>query len=529
MKLRNAFIFVLCLNSLVGVAQEASPQVEQLKKQLQQLQEQFTRQQEEQRKLIENLRQQLEALEKKQSTSTAEQEKIRRLVDTQPPPAAKTPDETAAAAKAWKPSDPIRVGRGANFLDISAIGGLVIGGTTAPDIGALQPGGHDPVQRGFSHQGLELALSGVVDPYFRANANIVYQLDANGGSNLELEEAFAETTSLPANLQLRSGQYLTEFGRQNQTHPHTWGFVDSPLVNARLLGPDGLRNLGARISWLVPLPFYSELLLGVQNSQGETAFSFRNDHEGGVYAGRIHNFARTAANFGDMLITPRYSMSFDLSDTMTLLAGTSAAFGPNGSGTDTDSQIYGADLFWKWKPVNHHGGFPFVSFQTEAMLRKYQAGAFNWDQAGNAGDSDANGFVDSGILVDPVTGLPAVLPREKLTDYGFYSQLLYGFKKGWIAGLRWDYVSGQRGLYERMGLEMGDNANLGGAGLLQRIGVESERDTRWRISPNLTWFPTEFSKIRLQYNYDNRPRIGTDHSIWLQFEFVLGAHGAHKF
>jgi hypothetical protein len=59
--------------------------------------------------------------------------------------------------------------------------------------------------------------------------------------------------------------------------------------------------------------------------------------------------------------------------------------------------------------------------------------------------------------------------------------------------------------------------------------TDLSRADRWRISPNLTWFPSEFSKIRLQYNYDHRRQIGQDHSVWLQFEFLLGAHGAHKF
>ena len=45
----------------------------------------------------------------------------------------------------------------------------------------------------------------------------------------------------------------------------------------------------------------------------------------------------------------------------------------------------------------------------------------------------------------------------------------------------------------------------------------------------MTWFPTEFSKFRLQYNYDHRVGIGYDHSLWMQFEFLLGAHAAHKF
>ncbi len=50
----------------------------------------------------------------------------------------------------------------------------------------------------------------------------------------------------------------------------------------------------------------------------------------------------------------------------------------------------------------------------------------------------------------------------------------------------------------------------------------------------LTWYPTEFSKIRLQYNHDFLqaddffPQSEAD-SVFLQFEFILGAHGAHKF
>jgi hypothetical protein len=55
------------------------------------------------------------------------------------------------------------------------------------------------------------------------------------------------------------------------------------------------------------------------------------------------------------------------------------------------------------------------------------------------------------------------------------------------------------------------------------------RGERERVSPNLTWFPSEFSKIRLQYNLDHRPQFDCEHSVWLQLEFLLGAHGAHKF
>jgi hypothetical protein len=50
----------------------------------------------------------------------------------------------------------------------------------------------------------------------------------------------------------------------------------------------------------------------------------------------------------------------------------------------------------------------------------------------------------------------------------------------------------------------------------------------------VTWYPTEFSKFRLQYNHDfleanHFMHSGNADSVFLQFEFSLGAHGAHKF
>jgi hypothetical protein len=286
---------------------------------------------------------------------------------------------------------------------------------------------------------------------------------------------------------LRAGQYFTEFGRLNPTHPHAWTFVDQPIINGRLLGPDGLRNPGARLSWLTPTPFDSELFFGVQNSQGETAHRFRSDHEEELIFGRAHD-PGSVSSLGDMLFSTRYAASIELSDTQTLLAGASGAFGPNGSGADTDTQVFGVDLFWKWRPVNHQGGFPFVTWQTEAMARRYEAGAF-------AEDADGDGINETD------------LPEETLWDYGFYSQIAYGFKRGWVVALRGEYAGSEGG----------------------QTSPDPDRDPRWRVSPNLTWFPSEFSKIRLQYNYDDREDIGTDHSLWLQFEFLLGAHSAHKF
>jgi hypothetical protein len=451
-------------------AQETN-EVEQLKRQMQRMQDNAEHLRREQQAQMEALSQKLEALA---------------------PAAGKSNAPAPVPAKTWSPTDPIRVGKGSAYADLSLVGTFAVGGSTANDIaGGTQLGGHDPTQRGFTVQGVELNLQGAVDPYFRGNANIALVMDAGGETGVELEEAWLETVALPGNLQVRAGQYLTEFGRVNTQHPHAWGFVDAPIVTARLFGEDGLRNPGAQVSWLAPTPFYSELFVGVQNSQGGTAYSFRNDNGGEPLYGRL-NGDRSVKHFSDMLYSARYAVSFEPAENQTLLGGVSAVFGPNSSGGDTDTTIFGADVYWKWKSPRAHGGFPFVSWQTEALLRRYQAGAST--TADLTGDDT-----------------PDSVPRETLVDGGAYSQVLWGFKPGWVTGLRGDYVTGKRAEYEKL------------------YGPDPSRATRWRISPNLTWYPSEFAKIRLQYNYDDRDGIGQDHSVWLQFEFLLGAHAAHKF
>jgi hypothetical protein len=56
------------------------------------------------------------------------------------------------------------------------------------------------------------------------------------------------------------------------------------------------------------------------------------------------------------------------------------------------------------------------------------------------------------------------------------------------------------------------------------------RERRVRVSPDLTFYPSEFSKWRLQYNWDHlQTQEDNVHSVFLQWEFLIGTHGAHTF
>ena len=79
-----------------------------------------------------------------------------------------------------------------------------------------------------------------------------------------------------------------------------------------------------------------------------------------------------------------------------------------------------------------------------------------------------------GVAVgDAVLDAGEWVPGETLNDYGFYTQLLYGFKPRWVAGLRFDYVKGERGDYERLNLALDGES----------LGRDLERAERWRLSP----------------------------------------------
>jgi hypothetical protein len=367
------------------------------------------------------------------------------------------------------------------FMNIGFSGLFDAGWSTKRSVRSLQLGDHDPKIRGFSMPGSEISLEGTVDPYFKGFVNINYGLDQSGETGVELEEAYVLTTSLPKNLQVKAGQFLTDFGRQNTQHPHAWSFVDVPLAVARMFGADGLRGSGARVSWLLPTSFYTEAMVTVMNSAGETAYSFRSEESLDIHGGVPVVLEPGSA--AELLYVPRLTTSLDLGESQTIVAGVSGAFGPNSGGADSRTAIFGADVYWKWKSLTAAQGFPFVSLQAEALMRSYDT-----DTRVNAAD------------------LTTLLPEETIKDHGGYAQLLWGMKPRVVLGLRGEAVTGD---------PLAVNEDL--------------RIDRLRISPSYTWYPSEFSKIRLQYNYDDRKTLGRDHSLWLQFEFIMGAHAAHKF
>ena len=297
-----------------------------------------------------------------------------------------------------------------------------------------------------------------------------FEFDANivfSQFGVEIEEAYATTLGLPIGLQLRIGQFLTRFGRVNATHPHTWDFVDQALPVGRVFGGEGNRGLGLEASILMPFPWYFELIASETMAGGAaTARSFFGGNDLGV---------KTPI---DLQTTVAIEQFFPLGADHSLAWGLSWASGPNPTGRRNRTEVYGSDLYYTWRPVRR-GGVAEVSLTAEVFWRRQQT------------------------------------PGDVLQDVSLYGQLFWRFARRWAVAGRYEFGS--------------PTTNMTG----ERVADPQDPDwtlARHRAALAATFWPTEFSRVRLQGSSDfARWREQPDWAVVLAFEFSVGAHGAHAF
>jgi hypothetical protein len=320
---------------------------------------------------------------------------------------------------------------------------------------ALQVGAHDPNDTGFHLQQLELSLGESVDHIFELRANLVFS-----PFGVEVEEAYGRSLALPGGLQVKAGQFLTRMGRLNPTHPHAWSFVDQPLVNGTFLGSEGSRGAGLEVSWLTPLPWFVDLVASATDAAGECcARSFLGGDDLDVRSPK------------DLVYTLGLRQFFDLSSDVGLAWGLTTQQGPNATGNGNRTEIYGTDLYLRWRPADATSRMA-LSWTLEAMMRRRQ------------------------------------VPGDVRVDTGGYTQLVWNLNPAWEMGARYGYVSGA------------PEDDL----------IPEATGDRHRVSGQVTFRPSHFSRLRLQGSRDQP--LYRDEPIWvgmLAAEFLVGAHGAHTY
>lgn len=264
--------------------------------------------------------------------------------------------------------------------------------------------------------------------------------DEEGG--FSLEEGYIVWLQLPGDTSLTVGRKRQQFGTLNRWHLHALPQTDYPWVIQESFGTHGLAGTGLSLDWLMPKLWAdtNELTVEVMNGDNDIAFAGSDWKKPTVLA-----FFK---NYWDL--SPNTYFELDLT----------GMHGVTDHDGDLDHDFLALDLVYDWYPL---GRELYRGFQARAMVLK------SW------------------------------MDLEGGDRHGAWGGYIYGqfkFARGWIAGLRGDWVQDQR-----------------------EIGAEF-----WGLSPYLTFWQSEFVRLRGQVSYRDHNWYGADTRLELQITFAAGPH-----
>mgnify|MGYP000355193651 CR=1 FL=1 len=243
----------------------------------------------------------------------------------------------------------------------------------------------------------------------------------------------------------------------NLLHTHQFPFIDQPLIHDTLFGDEAFLEIGAGLSYLVPVPWYSEAIFQFLQGDNEKQFNAPLNDDF-AYLFHLKNL-------------------WDLDEDTTMELGGSFATGRNGNAAAPGSgnnrtNLVGGNFTVKWKPARR-ARYKTLIWQTEYLASFQETG------------------------VNALTGMD----NPDLNQGGLYTMLQYQFLERWWVQGRYDYV----------GFHQPDQLN---------------EQNRWTAL--LAYVPSEFSSIRLQYNYLDE-EFSREQQVLLQLNFSMGSHPAHRY
>jgi hypothetical protein len=168
----------------------------------------------------------------------------------------------------------------------------------------------------------------------------------------------------------------------------------------------------------------------------------------------------------------------DIGESTNVDLGVSYSRGHSAIAADAVDQLYGLDATVRWKPLRRAIYHSFVG-RSELVWSRFEQAS------------------------------------RRATPFGYYVSGDYQFARRWFAGGRFDRS-------ERLG-----NAVPNPSGNPAILNTSLLQDTGGSFV--LTYWPSEFSQIRGQLRRTSYGDNRTANEVLFQFQFSIGAHGAHPF
>jgi hypothetical protein len=346
-------LFVVCLLGLALHAPAFAQDAAAVRQEIEALRRQFEQAQQQYQQALDTLSERLQRLESPGApTAGAVPAGAGPAVSAQAPPSTPlTPLDLV------RPRQPFalhaRRGPGQLLFDIGVVGDFVMA-LTQQNVDQADLGSFPGRENRFFPREVELLLFGQIDPYARGELRIEAAEEFEDGErelHVGLAEAHLTLLTLPSGTQAKLGLMRNRFGLLNERHREALPQTDVPNVLARFLGEEGLREAGLEASWVPPLPFYLEGIVGVFNGDNDTAF------------GR--------GNLRAPLVTGRLRTFLELGDRSALQLGVSGATGETGPGEPFRSTLGGVDVKYKLTPDGW--GHALLTLAGEALLSDRKA------------------------------------------------------------------------------------------------------------------------------------------------------------
>lgn len=336
-----------------------------------------------------------EAMRQQAAAATAALEATR--VEMEAMKAAAPTDIAAASAPAEPVATSSANGNAFNPAISIVLNGSYTGHSLDPD--AYQRSGFPlvgegaPSAKGFSLGESEISFAANIDEKFYGQLTLAVGSE-DGETELAIEEAYIDTTALPAGFTLRAGRFFSNIGYLNSHHAHSDKFSDRPLAYQAFVG-NQYGDDGLQLRWVAPTDLFIEL--GGEILRGQNFPSGGAGHAG---AGVKTVFAHAG---GDVGVENSW------------LAGVAALKSRTEGGEDGfvgDNTLYVADATWKWAPGGNFkdGG---VTIRAEYFL-----------------DDRDGQYIDP---VDPLLDQPWNGRRS-----GAYVEGIYRINRQWETGYRYD-------------------------------------------------------------------------------------------
>jgi hypothetical protein len=312
----------------------------------------------------------------------------------------------------------------------------------------------------------EVSFQAIVDPYARADFFMSF-----GEQGVNVEEGFVTFPTLPGGLLMKVGKQRAAFGKVNTLHTHVLPWADRPLVAQNLLnGEDGINDAGISLARLIPNPW---LFL---------------EATGQVYRGDSGEVFQSSTR-SDLSYVAHLRGYHDITESTNVDIGGSFAHGHHNLYATAGGPATGGSLSG---PV---GSDAVVLTAPDLTTQLYGVDAtVRWRPLQR---SIYRSFIGRSEVI--WSHREAFSGHENAS--GFYVSGDYQVGRRWFAGARLDR-SGRL-----------DNASLTdqGASLL------------------VTYWPSEFSQVRGQLRRTKYAEGSTANEFLFQFQFAIGAHGAHPF